>query len=286
MSSVTGETSSLGCSFCKKPLADSAKLIIDCDAKICHECYSQLDPANRFSCLSCGQTHTMPESGLVDIWLSTKDTSFEPQKRQKTEKLEKLKHLLDDIHERLRRLETVDQQYEVNLFCDELMCQVALAVESAHENIERISQTLFKNIENYREDLMRNIRASQIRPRESKQNERVKYINIDNYFADQLDTFESKLKAYLDPNNSVQVPTDQDVDLARVQGERCLKKIKEAEETANDKLFANNRMVFRVNETLLTSKDFLGALDYQAQASGNFGKRIVIFEIQNSSSFC
>ena len=67
---------------------------------------------------------------------------------------DRLRALISELQERIFRLRHFDKSCEINAHCDDLVGQIMITVESAVENLNKMQDSMIKEINQYRDGLL------------------------------------------------------------------------------------------------------------------------------------
>ena len=148
----------LKCNYCQLSFVDVVKIVPDCGALICGTCHDDLNisSSNRtFECQSCGKQHTMHQEGLADVKPIMQMLKLKPESPvAASDQSNEFKSMVEEVRERIARLESFDSQEEINTYCDQLKLQVTEALESSIKQANKLHGDMLKQIDQYRDKLL------------------------------------------------------------------------------------------------------------------------------------
>ena len=248
------------CSFCQLSFVDVVKAVPDCGALICGACHDDLnspsDSNRQFRCKSCHKDHNMPKEGLADVKAIMEMLKFKPEKlvTEKDGEAEGLKNQIEDVREKINRLESFNSQEEINVYCDQLKSQVSDALESSIKSFNNLHDEMQKQIDEYRERLLQE-RQSTPEPQAE----------------DELAELSKQL------NELSEQSAHHEIQLAKVQTKDVVKNVKQVKNKLTGEALNNRYLRFRGGHD--SAKNQFGRLVFENTANGKLIEGIKIFVV-------
>ena len=248
------------CSFCQLSFVDVVKCVPDCGALICGACHDDLnspsDSNRQFQCKSCHKDHNMPKEGLADVKAIMEMLKFKPEKlvTEKDGEAEVFKNQIEDVKEKINRLESFNSQEEINVYCDQLKSQVSDALESSIKNFNNLHDEMQKQINEYRERLLQERQST---PEPQAKDELAE-------LSKQLDELSEQ-----DGHHEMQ--------LAKNEVKEVANKVKQVKNKLTGEALNNQYLRFRSSHD--SPKNRFGRLTLDKTANGNMIEGITIFVV-------
>ena len=146
----------LKCNYCQLSFVDVVKVVPECGVLICGACHDDLTSSSnrQFECQSCHKQHTVPHEGLADVKPIMQMLKLKPEHLTASDQSNEFKRQIEEVKERIARLESFDSQEEINLYCDQLKMQVTEALESCVKQANKLHDNMLKQVDQYRQKLL------------------------------------------------------------------------------------------------------------------------------------
>ena len=113
------------CDFCQFGFVDQVKVVI---CGTCHDDLNSPSDSNRqFQCKSCHKDHSLPQEGLADVKALMQMLKLKPEKlvTEKDGEAEVFKNQIEEVREKINRLESFNSQEEINVYCDSISVHIS-----------------------------------------------------------------------------------------------------------------------------------------------------------------
>ena len=174
---------------------------------------------------------------------------------------ELLKSLMNDLGEKLRKIETFDQSEQINIYCDDLEIQVMEQIESTINHLNQIEKELLAEISGYRLRLLNSL----VRPvnptlmltdSDSNNYTRVQLDKLSKEVAD----YKKRWNEYLNHRIKPQKKGDQQIEIAQTEARDCLFKLDLLENQIKNETFHGSLMTFEANQSFCQKRNHLGSM--------------------------
>ena len=236
----------LKCSKCKERLDEPTML--PCGQTVCSPCLNSIYVNNKkFKCIICNNEHPMPENGLPINKVVQALLSMQPKEVYRGQAVETLKETLNAMRNKRNLLQTTSNNGidKIKEKCIELRNQVQVATEQAIKQINDLSDSFIKEIDQYEKETIKSYQSNKV-----DREEIIKTIN-------DLDTFFSKWTEYLK-----QTKINEEIVLkTNTQAVQFNEKADKELSCLDYFIFSKGLMTFTRNTNNKLEKSLLGSLD-------------------------
>ena len=158
----------LDCSYCKKEIKETAKLL-ECGESVCVDCENSikdsLDKNGQFKCKVCDRLHKMPNDGLLLNMTFEKMKNQQPINPSVALKLEELENKLKETKTKFNEFKYYfeNREEKVREYCKNIRLEVEMCKQRAIEHLEKECKKLFSEIDEYEIEQIRILNNSEFR---------------------------------------------------------------------------------------------------------------------------
>ena len=243
----------LNCSICNERFIDEIKCL-PCGESICDYCSSKIninETSREFKCQICNEMHFMPEKGLPNNVRLNKFLKLDEEKVSRGSEAEELTKSLNE-------LENESEEFMFNLnkskeqtikdYCESLRIEIEISYDSAVEHLSRLKQTQLKQVNDYENELINNLKQNND---QEKEQEWLSFISEVNSFTKQCIDYLEQVK--LDKKELI---------IANNRAFEMNNKLKEYQAELQSILFNKKLLQFELNGSFQNSNNYLGWINF------------------------
>lgn len=276
----------LVCTYCQNKFVSVVKNL-PCGFPICDLCALDIENKhienNEFKCHKCNEIHAVPVGGFMNNMPLMQLLNIKPVKVFRGEKCELLKNLLNELKSKNNEFKMSISQCETTItdYCENLRYQITLSTESAIQHINKIRDSLMKEINDYETELIKNQHQHQHHAQHHNHNHNHQQHHVKqkwNEVSAEIDAFNDKWFDYL-----VQIElNEQEVENAYKRAVDLNHEIECLQKNMKNVIFSNRFMKFQENESFIKFNNYLGSFKF-SNSFNNAKSKILIKRLTNKT---